>query len=284
MPPTPTRRSNSPPPRPGFPTRRVARRWRCSRSPPSASTSIVVSGTDEGDLALGPGHYLGTAMPGQAGNVAIAGHRTTHGAPFNRLAALGAGRPDLPDHCRRAAAHLRGGPDALPGPPVEHLGAQLLRRQPADVDHLQPGVLGRPSASSSWPATSRRAPPPRRCRRSPGGPAPRYRCGHWRGGLEHDAAAARAGRARRSWSRWALQRAARPGLRAGGSLAGPGADMGCPALRPLPVADQFPCLPPPDSGCRSGCCPQRRPDGSGRRGQSAGPVQAAGGAGWRAGA
>ena len=54
---------------------------------------IVVSGTDKSDLAKGPGHYLGTAMPGQAGNVAIAGHRTTHGAPFNRLAELAIGDP-----------------------------------------------------------------------------------------------------------------------------------------------------------------------------------------------
>ena len=54
---------------------------------------FVVSGTDEADLAKGPGHYLGTAMPGQAGNVAIAGHRTTHGAPFNRLAELAIGDP-----------------------------------------------------------------------------------------------------------------------------------------------------------------------------------------------
>jgi sortase A len=53
----------------------------------------VVSGTAEADLAKGPGHYLGTAMPGQAGNVAIAGHRTTHGAPFNRLAELAVGDP-----------------------------------------------------------------------------------------------------------------------------------------------------------------------------------------------
>jgi LPXTG-site transpeptidase (sortase) family protein len=45
----------------------------------------VVSGTAEGDLAKGPGHYVGSAAPGQAGNVAIAGHRTTNGAPFNRL-------------------------------------------------------------------------------------------------------------------------------------------------------------------------------------------------------
>jgi sortase A len=45
----------------------------------------VVQGTNEGDLAEGPGHYVGTAMPGQAGNIAIAGHRTTYGAPFNQL-------------------------------------------------------------------------------------------------------------------------------------------------------------------------------------------------------
>jgi len=45
----------------------------------------VVEGTAEGDLQKGPGHYIGTAMPGQAGNIAIAGHRTTYGAPFNNL-------------------------------------------------------------------------------------------------------------------------------------------------------------------------------------------------------
>jgi sortase A len=49
---------------------------------------IVVEGTAEGDLAKGPGHYVGTAMPGQAGNVSIAGHRTTNGAPFYNLGNL----------------------------------------------------------------------------------------------------------------------------------------------------------------------------------------------------
>jgi len=51
----------------------------------------VVSGTAASDLALGPGHYDGTALPGQAGNVAIAGHRTTHGAPFFHLGDLTVG-------------------------------------------------------------------------------------------------------------------------------------------------------------------------------------------------
>ncbi len=51
----------------------------------------VVEGTAEKDLQMGPGHYIGTAMPGQAGNVAIAGHRTTYGAPFNNLNSMAPG-------------------------------------------------------------------------------------------------------------------------------------------------------------------------------------------------
>jgi LPXTG-site transpeptidase (sortase) family protein len=54
-------------------------------------SEYVVSGTAEGDLAKGPGHYVGSAAPGQAGNVAIAGHRTTNGAPFNRLGQVAIG-------------------------------------------------------------------------------------------------------------------------------------------------------------------------------------------------
>ncbi len=45
----------------------------------------VVEGTGTDDLQKGPGHYAGSSLPGHAGNVAIAGHRTTYGAPFNRL-------------------------------------------------------------------------------------------------------------------------------------------------------------------------------------------------------
>ena len=46
---------------------------------------FVVSGTDELSLQFGPGHYIGTKLPGSGGNVGIAGHRTTYGAPFSRL-------------------------------------------------------------------------------------------------------------------------------------------------------------------------------------------------------
>ena len=37
---------------------------------------------------IGIGHYPGTPMPGQDGNFAVAAHRTTYGAPFNRIAEL----------------------------------------------------------------------------------------------------------------------------------------------------------------------------------------------------
>jgi sortase A len=53
----------------------------------------VVQGIGVPDLRMGPGHYPATPMPGQLGNAAIAGHRTTYGAPFNRLDELAAGDP-----------------------------------------------------------------------------------------------------------------------------------------------------------------------------------------------
>jgi sortase A len=43
---------------------------------------IVVAGVDKSDLKKGPGHYPETPLPGQLGNSAIAGHRTTFGQPF----------------------------------------------------------------------------------------------------------------------------------------------------------------------------------------------------------
>lgn len=53
--------------------------------------SVVVQGTSRDDLKKGPGHYPSTPIPGQVGNAAIAGHRTTYGGPFNRLDELQAG-------------------------------------------------------------------------------------------------------------------------------------------------------------------------------------------------
>jgi sortase A len=45
----------------------------------------VVHGVTLDLLKLGPGHYPHSAAPGEEGNFSIAGHRTTHGAPFFHL-------------------------------------------------------------------------------------------------------------------------------------------------------------------------------------------------------
>jgi len=48
-------------------------------------TRTVVSGVSMRQLARAPGHYPETPLPGQAGNVAIAGHRTTYGQPLHNI-------------------------------------------------------------------------------------------------------------------------------------------------------------------------------------------------------
>jgi sortase A len=50
-----------------------------------------VEGVSVADLKEGPGHYPDTPLPGQAGNSAIAGHRTTYGAPFGNVDQLAPG-------------------------------------------------------------------------------------------------------------------------------------------------------------------------------------------------
>ena len=48
-------------------------------------TRTVVEGVTVPQLARGPGHYPESPLPGQKGNVAIAGHRTTYGQPFHNV-------------------------------------------------------------------------------------------------------------------------------------------------------------------------------------------------------
>ena len=52
---------------------------------------LVVEGTTVEALRAGAGHYTGTPLPGEPGNVGIAGHRTTFGRPFNQLDLLTTG-------------------------------------------------------------------------------------------------------------------------------------------------------------------------------------------------
>lgn len=55
------------------------------RIPEIGLSTVVVEGTDGGSLRKGPGHYPETPLPGIRGTVAVAGHRTTYGAPFRDL-------------------------------------------------------------------------------------------------------------------------------------------------------------------------------------------------------
>lgn len=61
--------------------------------PKIGANYVVVEGTNTGDLQLGPGHYVGTALPGNPGNAAVAGHRTTYLRPFYNLDQLAPGVP-----------------------------------------------------------------------------------------------------------------------------------------------------------------------------------------------
>ena len=52
-----------------------------------------MEGTNPDDLRHGPGAYDDAPLPGAPGTAAIAGHRTTYGAPFRHLDKLEAGDP-----------------------------------------------------------------------------------------------------------------------------------------------------------------------------------------------
>ena len=59
--------------------------WKVLQTGRDSRMVYVMIGIPREDLKKGPGHYIGTPFPGQPGNVGVAGHRTTYGAPFNRI-------------------------------------------------------------------------------------------------------------------------------------------------------------------------------------------------------
>jgi sortase A len=63
------------------------------RIPAIGLNQVLVEGTGTDDLRQGPGHYVNTPLPGQGGNAAIAGHRTTYGHPFYNLDGVKPGDP-----------------------------------------------------------------------------------------------------------------------------------------------------------------------------------------------
>ena len=77
-----------PPPRPEFADGDPVARLEIPRI---GVDQIVVAGVGVDQLRQGPGHYRETPLPGEHGNTAIAGHRTTYGAPFGNLDQLAPG-------------------------------------------------------------------------------------------------------------------------------------------------------------------------------------------------
>ncbi|MCU1498880.1 MAG: peptidase family protein [Acidimicrobiales bacterium] len=61
------------------------------RIPRIGVTRTIVEGISIEELKRGPGHYPESPLPGQKGNVAIAGHRTTYGQPFHNVDKLDPG-------------------------------------------------------------------------------------------------------------------------------------------------------------------------------------------------
>ena len=78
QPPIVTAPSDLPIPQPGDPIARLTIKK-------IDSDFIMVQGVDLKWLQEGPGHFPQTPLPGQPGNAAVAGHRTTYQAPFNRI-------------------------------------------------------------------------------------------------------------------------------------------------------------------------------------------------------
>lgn len=100
---------------------------------------VVVEGTAQVQLAQGPGHYLDTAMPGEQGNFAVAGHRVGRGSPFLDLDRLRPGDAIVVETAGEwyvyrvlgdpASGSFEGDASGIPG-------MQIVR--PGDVDVISP--------------------------------------------------------------------------------------------------------------------------------------------------
>jgi sortase A len=104
---------------------------------------VVLEGTAEKELSQGPGHYAGTALPGQPGNVGLAGHRVGKGSPFLDLDTLRPGDPIVVETVDSwfvyrvlgdvATGDLEGDPSGIPGREIV---------APTDVGVLSPTPNG----------------------------------------------------------------------------------------------------------------------------------------------
>lgn len=111
---------------------------------------VVVEGTAQVQLARGPGHYIGTALPGQQGNFAVAGHRVGRGGPFLNLDRLLPADPIVVETAdywyvyrvlgEAATGSFDGDPSGIPGREIV---------SPEDVAVIAPTPGGAPDAPAS---------------------------------------------------------------------------------------------------------------------------------------
>ena len=104
---------------------------------------VVIEGTAEEQLRQGPGHYVGTALPGEQGNLAIAGHRVGKGSPFLELDLMRPGDPVVVETADSwfvyrvlgdpATGDLRADPSGIPG-------QEIVRPQDIEVISPTPGA------------------------------------------------------------------------------------------------------------------------------------------------
>jgi sortase (surface protein transpeptidase) len=114
---------------------------------------VVVEGTAQVQLAQGPGHYLDTAMPGQEGNFALAGHRVGRGSPFLDLDRMQPGDPIVVEtsdywYVYRvlgdpAAGSFDGDPSGIPG-------QQIVRPENVEVISPTPGGAADGATSGAY--------------------------------------------------------------------------------------------------------------------------------------
>jgi sortase (surface protein transpeptidase) len=109
---------------------------------------VILEGTTEGELSQGPGHYVDTAMPGEPGNVALAGHRVGKGSPFLELDLMQPGDPIVVETADSwfvyrvlgdpATGDLTTDPSGIPG-------RQIV--SPSDVSVIAPTPNAAPTAA-----------------------------------------------------------------------------------------------------------------------------------------
>lgn len=103
-------------------------------------TKAFVEGVAKADLRKGPGHYPTTPFPGNPGNAGIAGHRTTYGAPFNRIDELVPGDEIVTytSQGRFVYRVIESPAERRAGKPNENWGPGWYAVRPNDVSVLAP--------------------------------------------------------------------------------------------------------------------------------------------------